>query len=69
MGEVDVKGREALDFLQHVTCNDVSRLAPGRIQYTAFTTPEGTFVDDLLVYKRGEDDYLLLRESDVLAVY
>lgn len=60
MGEVDVVGREALDFLQHVTCNDVSRLAPGRIQYSALTTPEGTFVDDLLVYKRGEDDYLLV---------
>jgi aminomethyltransferase len=49
-----------LDFLQHVTCNDVSRLAPGRIQYSALTTPEGTFVDDLLVYKRREDDYLLV---------
>ena len=60
MGEVDVVGREALDFIQHVTCNDVSRLAPGRIQYNALTTPEGTFVDDLLVYKRGEDDYLLV---------
>jgi aminomethyltransferase len=60
MGEVDVLGREALDFLQYVTCNDVSRLAPGRIQYNALTTPEGTFVDDLLVYKRGDDDYLLV---------
>ena len=60
MGEVDVIGREALEFLQHVTSNDVSRLAPGRIQYSALTTAEGTFVDDLLVYKRGEDDYLLV---------
>ncbi len=60
MGEVDVVGVEALEFLQHVTCNDASRLAPGRIQYSALTTPEGTFVDDLLVYKRGEDDYLLV---------
>jgi len=60
MGEVDVSGREALDYLQHITCNDVSRLAPGRIQYSALTTPEGTFVDDLLIYKRGEDDYLLV---------
>jgi len=60
MGEVDVVGPEALKFLQHVTCNDVSRLAPGRIQYSGLTTPEGTFVDDLLVYKRGDDDYLLV---------
>jgi aminomethyltransferase len=60
MGEVEVKGEEALAYLQHVTCNDVSRLGPGRIQYSALTTPEGTFVDDLLVYKRGEADYLLV---------
>jgi aminomethyltransferase len=60
MGEVDVSGREAHAFLQHVTPNDVSRLAPGRIQYSALTTPRGTFVDDLLVYKRGEDEYLLV---------
>ncbi len=60
MGEVDVVGRGALDFLQHVTCNDVARLSPGRIQYSALTTPEGTFIDDLLVYKRGDDDYLLV---------
>jgi aminomethyltransferase len=60
MGEVDVVGRQALDFLQHVTCNDVSRLSAGRIQYSALTTPDGTFVDDLLVYKRADDDYLLV---------
>ena len=60
MGEVTVVGRESLDFLQQVTCNDVSRLTAGRIQYSALTTPEGTFVDDLLVYKRREDDYLLV---------
>ena len=60
MGEVDVVGRDALAFLQHVTCNDVSRLSPGRIQYSALTTPDGTFVDDLLVYKRGDDAYLLV---------
>jgi aminomethyltransferase len=60
MGEVAVRGRGALAFLQHVTSNDVSRLAPGRIQYSALTTPEGTFVDDLLVYKLGEEDYLLV---------
>ena len=60
MGEVDVVGRQALEFLQHVTSNDVSRLAPGRIQYSALTTPEGTFVDDLLVYMRGDDHYLLV---------
>ena len=60
MGEAEVRGAEALPYLQHITSNDVSRLQPGRIQYSALTTPEGTFVDDLLVYKLGEDDYLLV---------
>jgi len=60
MGEVAVRGRDALAFLQHITSNDVSRLTPGRIQYSALTTPQGTFVDDLLVYKLAEDDYLLV---------
>ena len=60
MGEVEVRGSESLAFLQNVTSNDVSRLTPGRIQYSALTTPEGTFVDDLLVHKLGEDDYLLV---------
>jgi aminomethyltransferase len=60
MGEVEVRGRGALDFLQHVTSNDVARLTPGRIQYTALTTPRGTFVDDLLVYKLADEDYLLV---------
>ncbi|HZN54694.1 MAG TPA: glycine cleavage system aminomethyltransferase GcvT [Candidatus Polarisedimenticolaceae bacterium] len=60
MGEIEVRGAEAEALLQHVTSNDVSRLASGRIQYTALTTPEGTFVDDLLVYERGDADYLLV---------
>jgi aminomethyltransferase len=60
MGEVAVRGRDALAFLQHITSNDVSRLTPGRIQYSALTTPQGTFVDDLLVYKLAEDDFLLV---------
>jgi aminomethyltransferase len=60
MGEAEVRGSEALAFLQHVTSNDVAKLAPGRAQYTALTTPEGTFVDDLLVYRTGEADYLLV---------
>jgi glycine cleavage system T protein (aminomethyltransferase) len=60
MGEAAVRGPEALAFLQHVTSNDVAKLVPGRVHYTALTTPEGTFVDDLLVYMLGEADYLLV---------
>jgi aminomethyltransferase len=60
MGEVAVRGPQALSLLQGVTTNDVSRLQPGRAQYSALTTPQGTFVDDLLVYMLGESDYLVV---------
>jgi aminomethyltransferase len=60
MGEVSVRGPQALDFLQKLTCNDVSRVRVGRAQYNALTTPNGAFVDDLLVYRLADRDYLLV---------
>src|SRR5262245_50204103 len=60
MGELHVMGRDALSSLQALTPNDVAKLADGRIHYTAFLTDKGTFVDDLLVYRKGADDYLLV---------
>ncbi len=60
MGEVEVRGPRALDYLQHVTCNDVSKLVPGRAQYSALLLPNGAFVDDLLVYMLGEGDFLVV---------
>src|SRR3989338_625120 len=59
MGEIEIRGRAALDLVQKVTCNDVSRLAPGQAQYTVLTTERGTFVDDILVYRRGGGEFLL----------
>ncbi len=60
MGELEVTGPGALASLQRLTSNDVSRLSDGRIHYSAFLTEQGTFVDDLLVYRRREDDYLVV---------
>ncbi len=60
MGEITVRGPQALEFLQRITCNDVSRLVPGRIHYTGLMTPNGAFVDDLLVYALADADYLLV---------
>src|SRR5512136_874092 len=60
MGEIVIRGKEALAFVQYLTPNDAGRLAPGQVQYTALTTPEGTFVDDCLVYCIGPDDYFLV---------
>jgi aminomethyltransferase len=60
MGEVELAGAGALDAVQHIASNDASRLQVGQIQYSALTTPEGTFVDDLLVYRFGPSHYLLV---------
>ena len=60
MGEFLVKGKEALDFLQYVTSNDVSKLAIGDIQYAYLPNNNGGVVDDLLVYRTGNEDYLLV---------
>ena len=60
MGEIEIAGRDALKAVQHVTSNDASRLAAGQIQYSALTTPEGTFVDDVLTYRLADDHYMLV---------
>lgn len=59
MGEADVKGPDALKFLQRLVTNDCSKLFPGRVLYTTMCYPHGGVVDDLLVYMRGTDDYFL----------
>ncbi|MBN2347137.1 MAG: glycine cleavage system aminomethyltransferase GcvT [Candidatus Aminicenantes bacterium] len=60
MGEILVRGREALKAVQHLVSNDASKLVPGKIQYAGLLTESGGFVDDLLVYMVKEDDYLLV---------
>jgi aminomethyltransferase len=60
MGEIRVKGKDALALVQHLTPNDVSRLKTGQIHYTAFLYENGTFVDDLLCHKVADDEYLLV---------
>jgi aminomethyltransferase len=59
MGEVDVRGPEALKFLNRLVTNDVAKLFPGRILYSPMCYAKGGVVDDLLVYMRGTDDYFL----------
>jgi aminomethyltransferase len=60
MGEVEIAGKGALEAVQHITSNDASKLQVGQIQYSGLTTPEGTFVDDLLVYRFGPSHFLLV---------
>lgn len=59
MGEADVRGPDALRFLQHLVTNDCAKLFPGRVLYTVMCYPHGGVVDDLLVYMRAPDDFLL----------
>jgi aminomethyltransferase len=60
MGEMEIAGKGALEAVQHITSNDASKLQVGQIQYSGLTTPAGTFVDDLLVYRFGPSHYLLV---------
>ena len=59
MGEIEVFGEEALALVQHVTCNDASKLAIGQAHYSGLMTAQGTFVDDLLVHKISDKHYFL----------
>jgi glycine cleavage system T protein (aminomethyltransferase) len=60
MGEIDVRGTDAIAFVNRITSNDVTKLIDGQAQYSALTTPQGTVIDDLLVYRLAEDHLLLV---------
>lgn len=60
MGEIFVSGAGALAYLQKIATNDVSKLQDGQAQYTAMCYEDGGTIDDLLIYKRADNDYLLV---------
>lgn len=60
MGEIDVRGSDALAVVNFLVSNDATKLIDGQAQYSALTTPTGTVVDDLLVYRFAEDRLLLV---------
>lgn len=60
MGEFVVRGKNSESFLNYVTTNDVSKLVPGKIQYSAICFENGGIVDDLLVYKIDENHFMLV---------
>jgi aminomethyltransferase len=59
MGEIEVRGPQALDLVQHVTVNDASKLKLGQAQYSALLYETGGFVDDILVHKVADEHYFL----------
>jgi aminomethyltransferase len=74
MGDIRIHSAKhpggALAAVQHITMNDVARLTIGQAHYSAMLYPQGTFVDDVIVHRLGEDDYLLVinagtREKDI----
>ena len=69
MGDIIIRGPGALDAVQWISMNDASKLQDGQAHYSALLYPEGTFVDDVIVHKMGQNDYLLVinagtREKD-----
>jgi aminomethyltransferase len=60
MGEVFVTGKDAEKFVQYLTINDASKLFAGRVQYSAMCYPDGGIVDDLLVYKISNEQFMLV---------
>jgi aminomethyltransferase len=70
MGEVEVDGPPAREYLQGLLSNDLERIEPGKAQYTLLTNGAGGIVDDLIVYERAPDRFLLIvnaanRETDI----
>lgn len=60
MGEVDIKGPEALRFVNHIFTNDAAALHDGQAAYGMMTAFDGGTVDDMLVYRRNENDFMLV---------
>jgi glycine cleavage system T protein (aminomethyltransferase) len=74
MGDIRIRSGKkpggGLVAVQHISMNDASKLAIGQAHYSAMLYPEGTFVDDVIVHRLGEDDFLLVinagtREKDI----
>jgi aminomethyltransferase len=74
MGDIRIRSGSkpggALAAVQHITMNDAAKLAIGQAHYSAMLYPQGTFVDDVIVHRLGQDDFLLVinagtREKDI----
>ncbi len=69
MGDIQLRGPGSLDAVQHISMNDASKLREGQAHYSAMLYPQGTFVDDVIVHKLSDNDYLIVinagtREKD-----
>jgi glycine cleavage system T protein (aminomethyltransferase) len=69
MGEFEITGPDRNAFVNRVTCNDVSALEPGGVQYSALLTVEGTFVDDCTVYRFDDKMMIVVNASNTTAAW
>ena len=60
MGEIEIAGKDALAAVQLISCNDASQLAVGQAHYSGLLTPEGTFLDDMIVYRMAPNHFMLV---------
>jgi aminomethyltransferase len=60
MGEIEIAGKDALKAVQRIACSDPSTLAVGQAQLAGLLTPDGTFLDDMLVYRMGPSHFMLV---------
>jgi aminomethyltransferase len=67
MGEIEIAGKDALAAVQWISCNDAARLNPGQAQYSGLLTPEGTFIDDVIVYRMAPNHFLLVVNAGNIA--
>jgi aminomethyltransferase len=67
MGEIEIAGQDALAAVRKIACNDAARLSPGEAQYTGLLTPEGTFLDDMIVYRMAPNHFLLVVNASNVA--
>ncbi|MGH7486439.1 MAG: glycine cleavage system aminomethyltransferase GcvT, partial [bacterium] len=67
MGEIEIAGKDALAAVQRISSNDAGKLQVGQAQYSGLLTPQGTFVDDLLVYRLGPAHFLLVVNAGNIA--
>lgn len=68
MGELFVEGKDALDYLQYITCNNVAKLKIGRAQYSALLNDRGGVIDDIIVYALAENRFLLCVNASNVAI-
>ncbi len=67
MGEIEVAGKDALAAVQQISCNDASALSVGQAHYSGLLTPEGTFLDDMIVYRMAPNHFMLVVNASNVA--